>query len=775
MALSQLRRYWWASILAVLVLGIVAGGGWLAARPIDAPAVVSAAERPDQAAPVPAEFIGSHRCVACHADQHRAWQSSQHAHAMTHASEQSVLGDFDDATFEYNGVNSRFYRRDGGFFVHTDGADGELREFEVLYTFGLEPLQQYLVDLGGGRLQALSIAWDCRLADQGGQRWFHIYPDEAVSHRDILHWTRPSQNWNFMCADCHVTDFRKGYDPQADSFDSRWSELGVGCEACHGPGSAHLRWADGELELADKGLLRQFDERQGMHWLFELERVTARRSVPPGEAVEQAVCAQCHSMRSQVAEGFQHGGALLDHYRPELLRDPLYHPDGQQREEVFISGSFAQSKMHAAGVTCSDCHEPHGQQLRAEGNALCATCHSAAQFDQPSHHFHPADSSGAQCVNCHMPQTRYMVIDSRRDHQLAVPRPDISASLGTPNACNACHVERTADWSAEQVAGWYPQGQWREAHFASVLAAADAGEPGGQAALRALLQEPQLATVVRASALARLQPEDTPQARELLTGQLASPDPQIRLGAVVALEQASPSLQRLLLPPLLDDELRSVRSAAARLLAGTPLPPADQAALRRALQEYEMELTLHAERADYLNQRALLRLQQQRPQEAEQQWRLALQRDPLHSASYLNLADLLRAQARESEAERLLRTALEHLPDEAMLHNALGLSLVRQQQHAQGLASLQQAYKLRPEDRRIAYVLAVALEPEDPTAALNILEQAIERHPHDQNLLWAAASFSWRHDQLPQARQYVQQLLELEPEHRGGRALLKQF
>ena len=383
-----------------------------------------------------------------------------------------------------------------------------------------------------GRLQALSIAWDTRSLDEGGQRWFHIYPEEKVSHRDILHWTQPSQNWNFMCADCHVTNFRKGYDSTTDQFDSRWSEMGVGCEACHGPGSAHLQWANGDLRQADKGLVRKFDERQSMHWLFELERVTAQRSVSPSDSIEQPVCAQCHSMRSQVAEGFQNGGDLHDYYRPELLRDPLYHFDGQQREEVFITGSFEQSKMHSAGVTCSDCHEPHGQKLRAEGNALCSTCHAPAYFDQPSHHFHASESSGAQCVNCHMPQTRFMVIDARRDHQLAIPRPDVSAQLDTPNACNSCHNDQSAEWSAEQIKEWYPQGRWTQDHFANLLAAADTAEPGSQTALRAMIEAPELATVVRAGALARLQAEDTSQIRELLARQLSSSDPKIKLGAI---------------------------------------------------------------------------------------------------------------------------------------------------------------------------------------------------------------------------------------------------
>lgn len=769
-----------APVLALLLLGLAIAGWWWTQSPrppLAVPQPESVPADPAAANPTPltAEFVGSQTCASCHTEQHSAWQASQHAHAMAHASVETVLGDFNDQHFDYAGVRSRFSQRDGRFFVNTDGPDGSLSEFEVLYTFGLEPLQQYLVDLGAGRLQALSIAWDTRSAEQGGQRWFHIYPDEAISHADPLHWTRPSQNWNFMCADCHVTDFRKQYDAQNDSFASSWAELGVGCEACHGPGSAHLAWATGELEHQDQGLLRQFSERRDMHWLYELERVTARRSVAPGERTEQVVCAQCHSMRSQVAEGFQHGGALLDHYRPELLRDPLYHADGQQREEVFISASFAQSRMHAAGVTCSDCHEPHSQRLRADGNALCATCHSPRHFDQPSHHFHPPGSSGAQCVNCHMPQTTYMVIDPRRDHQLSVPRPDLTQALGTPNACSGCHSDQTSDWAAQQIESWFPSGQWRQAHFASAFAAADAGDPTAQTDLQALVRDPALAPVVRASAARRLLPGADPQAWALLAEQLRSDDPLLRQGALEAFENAPQEPRRQWLPALLDDPQRSLRASAARLLADVPVQAARQPAFTRALAEYEAELRLHADRADYLNQFGLLRLRQGRVGEAEQYWDQALRRDPLHSASRLNLADLLRAQGRELAVDRLLRDGLLAQPQEGLLHYALGLSLVRQQRSAEAIAALRQAYRLRPEDPRMGYVLAVALESQRPEEALSLLAQASERHPFDRNLLWAGASFSARHQQLAAARDYAERLLVLEPEHPGVRQLLRQL
>lgn len=776
MAHTSLRRWHWLALaVAVLLLALSSylsshyrSGTTVTIAPVKAPAPPVVRHQP------PAQFTGSASCAGCHAEQHQAWRDSQHAHAMAHASAETVLADFNDTHFEYAGIVSRFQQRNGRYFVTTDGPDGQLTEYEVLYTFGLDPLQQYLVDLGGGRLQALSIAWDTRPQADGGQHWFHLYPDEQLGHEDLLHWTGPSQNWNFMCADCHVTDYRKGYDAQTQGFAADWSELGVGCEACHGPGSRHLEWTEGH-DWPDKGLTLLLDERRGMHWLHELERVTARRSVALTTDKEQQVCAQCHSLRSATAEGYHAGLPLLDFYRPELLSDPLYFADGQQREEVFISGSFAQSRMHAAGVTCSDCHQPHSQALRAEGNALCGSCHLPAEFDRPTHHFHAAESSGAQCVSCHMPERTYMVIDPRRDHNIAVPRPDLARQLGIPDACTGCHTDREPDWAAQQITGWFPEGRWQQASPATTIAAADQGLPAAQQDLATLVNDPQLAAIVRGSAAQRLQPQLGEVQQQAVAKGLQDPDPLVRLGSIRALEDSPAALRRRYLPPLLADPLRSLRSLAASQLVDVDLPPATQPAFERALREHEEELTLHAERSSHLGQLGLLRLRQGRAGEAEQAWSQAIEAAPLDAANYLNLADLYRAQGREKATERLLREALVILPTEGMLHYALGLSLVRQQQREAAMEPLRRAWELQPDDPRTGYVYAVALEPSAPQEALAILRQAGRLHPNDRDLLAAGASFSLQHGQPALARKFIDALLERDPDDQQAAQLARRL
>ena len=321
-----------------------------------------------------ATFVGSEACAACHQTEADLWHKSQHRLAMQHATENSVLGEFSDASFDYYGVHSRFFRRDGKYLVETDGPDGKLATFEVKYTFGVDPLQQYLVEFPDGRLQALSLAWDTRPKEQGGQRWFHLYPNEEIKHDDVLHWTKLNQNWNFMCAECHSTGVHKNYDAKNDRFATTWAEISVGCEACHGQGSRHVAWARDQQSWwpfakqndRTKGLLVRFDERQDVVWRHDPSTGNPQRNFTPALVRKEVeTCGLCHARRSEFSEDWIPGRSLSDTHVVSPLARGLYYADGQMRDEVYNYGSFKQSKMFAAGVTCSDCHEPHTAQLRA--------------------------------------------------------------------------------------------------------------------------------------------------------------------------------------------------------------------------------------------------------------------------------------------------------------------------------------------------------------------------------------------------------------------------
>jgi Tfp pilus assembly protein PilF len=688
--------------------------------------------------------------------------------AMQVADNKTVLGNFANATFNYAGITSTFSRREGKFIVRTDGSDGKLADFEVKYTFGITPLQQYLIEVSGGRVQALSIAWDARPKERGGQRWFHLYPNERITHDDELHWTRPAQNWNFMCADCHSTGVRKNYDAVADRFQTSWAEINVSCEACHGPGSRHLAWANakrGSKPTAEgdaKGLTARLDERRGITWTLNATNGNAVRSKPRATEREIEVCAQCHSRRSQMAEGYEPGKPFLDYYRPALLTHPLYQLDGQQRGEVYNWGSFLQSKMHASGVTCSDCHNPHSGKLRAEGNTVCATCHQPEKYDTAAHHHHKPGQAGAACAACHMPTATYMVVDPRHDHSLRVPRPDLSVQLGTPNACNSCHANRDAPWAAAQVRAW--RGRDAQAHqqFATAFHAAEKGAVDTVAQLLKVARDVRQPAIARATALAGLNAPASRVALEAAAEGLRDTNPVVRLGALQSLAQAPANARAPLAAPLLSDPVRTVRIEAVSVLAPIAreqLSPEQRAAFERAGAEYVETQRYNADRAEARVNLGTFYANRGDAARAEEELKVAIRLEPLFTPAYVNLADLYRALGRDGDSERILREGLKISPASAVLHHALGLTLVRMKRSDEALAELERAAKREPRNARFQYVYAVALHSAGRVeAAIARLKKELAIHPNDRDILEALASFHQARGEVAEGKKYADRL-----------------
>jgi len=724
-----------------------------------------------------AQFVGSRSCAPCHQREYIEWQSSQHATAMQEATDKTVLGDFAGATISHGGVTSTFYRKDDKFWVTTEGPDGKLADFPIRYTFGVSPLQQYLVELPKGRLQAFGVVWDTRPKDAGGQRWFALNPERSLPPGDPLHWTGIDQNWNYQCAFCHATNLKKNYDPHSDNFHTAWSELSVGCEACHGPASRHVAWAskmaDGQrFDEPRKGFAIDLDERKGVAWSMS-PTGTATRSEPRKSNIEIEACAACHARRQQFSDD---GRRLLDAFRPALLQPGLYHADGQQRDEVYTYASFLQSRMHAAGVTCADCHNPHTQKLRAPGNAVCAQCHVPQTFDTSTHHHHAAGSKGSECTACHMPTTTYMVVDPRHDHSIRIPRPDRTQSLGTPNACNQCHTDKTASWASEAVKSWYPTPKAGYQGFAEAVDLADRAAPGAQAALTTIVEDSSQSAIARASAVARLAPFLSPKSLAVIAHALKDADATVRMGAIAALANAGPLARLTLLPPLLGDDARIVRMDAARALAGGTeqhLSSEDRTRFDKALDEYVAGQRFNAERPEAQVNLANLYLARGQGGEAEAALLKAIEIDPSFVLAPIALAELRRSQGQESGAETTLRSALERNPNSAPLLHALGLSLVRQKRTEEALKNLSEAAKLAPETPRFAYVAAVALhDTGKPTEATQVLATALAHHPYDRQVLYALTAYELQSGQFESALSRANLLHELEPEDQQVNQLL---
>jgi predicted CXXCH cytochrome family protein len=781
--MRAVNRRWIVTTIAILVLA--AGALWFLAGERPASDHEKPGEGEERADPMasPATYVGREVCAECHQREHDLWTDSHHDLAMQVANETTVLGNFNNATITHFGVTSTFYSRGGKFFVRTDGPHGTLEEYEVLYTFGVAPLQQYLVELPGGRYQALSLAWDSRPKGRGGQRWFHLYPLEKIAHDDALHWTGRNQNWNFMCADCHSTNLQKKYDLKQDEYLTSWSEIDVSCEACHGPGSRHSQWAkerDSRIETeqpGSNGLLVQLREREPPIWAPDPKKGTAKRVTPRVSHDELETCAQCHSRRAVIHDAKIPGRPFLDSYLPVLLEPNLYHADGQIDGEVYEYGSFLQSKMYRAGVTCSDCHEPHSLNIRAPGNALCIRCHAAERFDRPEHSFHKPASTGAQCVACHMPEKTYMVVDQRRDHSIRIPRPDLTVQQGTPNACTQCHRNKSAQWAAGAIAKWYGQDPRYEPHYGQQVYAGQKHEAGAAGQLAMLARDKTQPAIVRATGLSLLREHTNRPALDAIQEGLVDRDPIVRVGALRGLESLAPAARMRLAETLLSDPLRSVRLEAAQALAPVPrtdLTVAQQTALNRATVEYIDAQLANAERPEaHVNLGTLYR-ELGRLSDAEDSYRTALRLAPIHLSALVNLADLYRLQQHDDRGEPLLREAARVAPDNPNVHQALGFLLVRQGRQAEALGLFEKAARLRPQDPSNSYIYGLALNSSGQTPqALTVLDAAHRRHPKNGQILQALATINWDIGRRNAAIRHAEQLVALVPEEPEARQLLE--
>jgi predicted CXXCH cytochrome family protein len=687
--------------------------------------------RPDH--PLASRHAGSDACAGCHAAETAAWRGSHHAHSMSVATAASVRGDFAAAAFGAGEHGVLFARRGDRFSVTAADRAGVTREFAVTHTFGIEPLQQYLVATGRGRLQALDVAWDTRPAGEGGQRWFRLRDGEPGAGAGPMHFAAPASNWNHACADCHSTGIAKRYDAARDAFDTRFAEVSVACEACHGPAAAHADWqrrrrgvmtrwfagADpGFVGLGGQAATPGGAARRA--WLFDASRPLDFR---PGH--EAQACAQCHSRRAQLTGAFDAREGFANHYDVELLDGSLYFVDGQIRDEVFEYGSFLQSRMFAKGVTCADCHEPHSLALRRPGNALCLGCHEV-RYATAAHHRHGGDgvradpagaggaaggSRGTRCVDCHMPARTYMTVDPRRDHRFGVPRPDLSVSLGVPNACNDCHDDRDARWALAQVAAWFGPERAGLQQFAPTLDALRRETVDAERLLQRLLEDPSTPLIARATALAEAGPYLTPERLDWVRAGLAAEDPLLRRAALDACESLPMDWRWRVAAGALADPARAVRLRAARLLSAAPsIDAARLARLAPGLAEYRASVAAHADRAEVRTEYGAWLMSRGEFGAARAEFEAALRLEPDFVPAAIDLVDLERAQGRDDRGELLLRSWLARLPGEAALHHAQGLLLARQGRREAAVAALGQAVRLTPQDAGYRYALAVGLD-----------------------------------------------------------------
>ena len=643
-------------------------------------------------------FVGSEQCQFCHSAEFEQWLGSHHELAMQPASSKSVLGDFSGISFSYFETTSEIFRADGKFFVRTEDGDGAVRLFEVTHTFGVEPLQQYLVDAPGGRKQALQIVWDSRPAERGGQRWYHLYPDEYIGPGDPLHWTGRLFTWNSMCAECHSTNLQASYDVDSDAFNTSYSEVSVGCEACHGPGSRHLSQAQtGSFDDA-WGLAVDLDDRRDGAWIMHADTGIAELSTRAESTQQVESCGRCHSRRSVIAEDYEYGVPLLDTHMVSLLDEHLYHADGRIQDEVYVYGSFLQSRMYAAGVTCSDCHNPHSGQLHTgpDPNDICATCHLPARFATAEH----ADENTGNCVDCHMRATTYMGVDDRRDHSFRIP------DAGKSNE-----------------------------HYGGAIAAGRAG--GSNERLLHGIGNETFPPIARGTMLSLLESLEDVSGYAVIAGQLDDADPLVRIGALRAVRKQPPELVMRKGSHLLRDPVRAVRLEAALTYADFRdlLPVDDARAFADVADDYRRSLLAGASTPGAALNLAGFESRLGNEAAAARMYEHAM-RIGANDASVQNAYGLYLVRSGDGEvALGHLRRAAELAPDTAWFAYVYGVALNSTGHAEDAVQYLAGARRRFPDEFDIAWALATMYRDLGDLDSLHpLLDELEEQFPDNPRL-----------------------------------------
>ncbi|NOH83664.1 tetratricopeptide repeat protein [Vibrio sp. 03-59-1] len=722
----------------------------------------------------PATYVGSEACIDCHSAEVEAWQGSHHDMAMKHATEESVLGDFNDQTVTHDKKPNRFFRKGDEFWVNIEGPDGQFKDYKISYTFAFEPLQQYMVEFEDGRVQLIPFAWDSRTEDEGGQRWFHLYPD--TTNTDEFYWTNSGQNWNFMCADCHSTNLEKNYDSVSNTYNTTWSEINVGCEACHGPASEHLEQA----QLAKDQLTRNksakanggkdvlvsahygFDRdlsKSVKEWIYQ----EGNSTLQPKDIIhtnQVQTCAQCHSRRTQLNETGDHvNGSFFDKYRLSLITPELYHNDGQIYDEDYVYGSFLQSVMAEKGVTCTNCHDPHTAELKIAEEAVCSQCHIASEYTPEKHTFHEANTEASQCTTCHMPETTYMEVDPRRDHSWHIPRPDISQHIQTPNVCTSCHEDQTDQWTDQQIGKWFPDSKYRnQQHFAVAFYADSIGHRGAEDALAYSAQDSSLSNIIRASSLERLGGNTGKNTLISLARAVKHDDGMIRLGVVQG-SSGFPFTDRWqILEPLLKDSILSIRSETAGALVRYwgEMNPLQKDQIKPALEEYVEIQQFNADRGFGRTNLGNVYRDLGQNDKAIEFYLGAIEIEPYFENSYANLADLYRAMGDEPKALATLKQGIQAQPKSSVLPYSAGLSMLRAKDYKQATDYLKQAAETAQTDPQYWYVYGLALEKSDVLAASKSLNKAYQFSRNPQHL-YAQCEILARNYQKPGAAKAFEQ------------------
>jgi tetratricopeptide (TPR) repeat protein len=700
------------------------------------------------------QYVGDQSCKSCHKSQYNEWLSSDHFKAMQVAADSTVLGNFNNQVLVADGVTTHFFKRNGKYFINTEDEKGTYHDYEIRYTFGYKPLQQYLVEFPGGRMQVTRQSWDTK-----NNKWFQQYTGHKIPPHDWLHWTGGAQNWNTMCASCHSTNLQKNYNLDSQTYHTTYSSLTVSCESCHGAGKNHIQY----INSSD---YKGGNKVSGSYLLMA-------KNVGQGEQIN--TCAPCHMRGTEINDRIA-SASLLDNYIPEIPSSEHFYADGQAKDEDYSYTSFLQSKMYSRGVKCSNCHNPHTGRVLFTSNQLCLQCH-AKKYDDYSHTFHTMGTEASGCKSCHMPGTYYMGNDLRHDHAFRVPRPDLSVKYGTPNACNKCHSNQTASWAANAVNKWY--GSTRAYHFAEDLIPASKEDGNTEKHVIRLMNDSAIPAIVKATALHYLKNIATENSLKLLLQGLSHPDPQVRYHALKSLSDFPAEEWVTSVAPLLKDKIRAVRIAAADLMITVPASQRPQEyeasflSAKNELEKFVLHLVDFSEgsvmAADYY-----FKLQDYPG--AEKFYTRSLQIDSALNYARLNLSVVYNLTGRNDKALNTLLDALKSDPKNDRIYFNMALLYNEMNNPLKAGECLAKAVALYSNNPRVYYNYGLLLQQQGKLAlAEKQLERAVELSPMEGDLNYALALLYIQRNELVKARQTGEVLKKYYPANPEYQPLLQQL
>ena len=681
------------------------------------------------------KYVGEQACKSCHISQYKDWLSSDHFKAMQPANDSTVEGNFINTSYTADGVTSKFFKKGDKYFINTQGNDGGYHDYEIKYTFGYNPLQQYLIAFPGGRLQVTRQCWDVKK-----KRWFHQYPGQKIPPHDWLHWTGNAQNWNTTCAACHSTNLQKNYDFGSNTYHTSYSIMTVSCESCHGPGKLHIDYITSKAYKAGEKVKNSF-------------LLMTKNS---NQLTQINTCAPCHSRRAEIDADKTTSSEYLDNYVPQIPTKEFYYPDGQAKEEDYVYTSFLESKMYNRGVMCSNCHNPHSGKVLFTSNQLCLQCH-AKKYDEISHTFHIAGTVGSECRSCHMPSKIYMGNDLRYDHTFRVPRPDLTVKYGTPNACNNCHQDKSATWTANAINKWY--GSKRAYHFAEDLIPASKEDVNSEGHIMRLLHDTATPAIIKATALYYLKDINNNNSAQTLIKSLQSKNDQIRYQALRSLSDFPSEIWLNAIGPALSDKVRAVRIAAANLLIAVPseqVPAGYYNAFTDAKNELEKYTLYQTDFAAgdamagdyYLKLRDYYR--------AEKFYMLGLKKDTAMNYARLNLSVVYNIKGENDKALKILKEALLTDPKNDRIYFNLALLYNEMNNRTKAEESFAKAVGLRTQNPRVYYNYGLMLEKDNKIKdAISMFGEGLDLSPLDGDLNYALCVLYIQLNQVEKAKKYA--------------------